>query len=108
MFSLLRAALVIGAIFYFSPVRQEQDSGLSLEALVGAATHSSETLTGVAPERLQAAWNALPESARQAVLDKIVPTAPRPGGTARPPQTDTLLPEDHHPAWTGASKKPGA
>ncbi len=46
MFSLLRAALVIGAIFYFSPVRQEQEGGLSLDALVSAATHSSERLTG--------------------------------------------------------------
>jgi hypothetical protein len=107
MFSLLRAALVIGAIFYFSPVRQEQDGGLSLEALVGAATHSSETLAGGNPERLQAAWNALPESARRAVIDKIAPSSPRPEAT-RPPRTDTLLPEDHRPAWTGASKKPGA
>ena len=108
MFSLLRAALVIGAIFYFSPVRQEQEGGLSLDALVSAATHSSERLTGGSPERLQAAWNALPESARQAVLDKIVHSAPRPTEPKRPPQTDTLLPEDPRPAWTGAWKKPGA
>jgi hypothetical protein len=106
MFSLLRAALVIGAIFYFSPVRQGSNETLSLDALVGAAIHVPEKLGGT-PERLEAAWSALPESAKQAVLDRIMPPPSPRAGEIRSPQTDTLLPEDHHPAWTG-SKKPGA
>ena len=106
MFSLLRAALVIGAIFYFSPVRQGSNETLSLDALAGAAIRAPEKI-GPTPERLQAAWSVLPESAKQAVLDRIAaPQAPR-GGEIRPPQTDTLLPEDHRPAWV-AAKKPGA
>lgn len=103
MFSLLRAALVIGAIFYFSPVRHGSDGALSLDALIGAANRTA------APERLEAAWNALPEGAKQVVLDKITP-APnsRTIEARRLPQTDTLLPDDHRPAWSGAVKKPGA
>jgi hypothetical protein len=108
MFFLLRAALVVGVIFYFSPARQSRDGTLSLETLIGAAAHPSETIAGKAPERLEAAWNALPESAKQVLLDKIKPASQRAGEAVRPPQTDTLLPEDHRPAWTGTVKKPGA
>lgn len=112
MFSLLRAALVIGTIFYFSPVRNLPDANLSLDALFGSAAHPADQLRQSAsgtPERLQAVWNALPESARQAVLDKIMPTpVARTVEARRVPQTDTLQPEDHRPAWSGVAKRPGA
>ncbi|WP_210485598.1 hypothetical protein [Microvirga antarctica] len=111
MFSLLRVILVIGAIFYFSPVRQGQDSGLSLDGLFGSALHrdSGTPLSDSSAQRLESVWNALPESAKQAVIDKIIPSRPaRAAETLRVPQADTLQPEDHRPAWIGAAKKPGA
>ena len=111
MFSLLRAALVIGAIFYFSPVRHESNTDtVTLANLLGAATQPFDTLKETAtgsPQRPEAVWNALPDSARQALLDKIVAAPANRGDTKHPPQTDTLLPEDHRPAWTGP-KKPGS
>jgi hypothetical protein len=106
MFSLLRAALVIGAIFYFSPVRQGSNETLSLDALVGAAINAPEKI-GQTPERLQAAWGALPTSAKQVLLDRIGAPQTSRAGEIRQPPTDTLLPEDHRPAWI-APKKPGA
>ena len=113
MFSLLRAALVIGAIFYFSPARHDSNTDtVTLANLLGAATQPFDTLKETAtgsPQRLEAVWNALPDSARKAVVDRIVAApADNRGEAKRPPQTDTLLPEDHRPAWTGTTKKPSS
>ncbi|MDF2999584.1 MAG: hypothetical protein K0R27_5221 [Xanthobacteraceae bacterium] len=112
MFSLLRAALVIGAIFYFSPVRHGSEGSLSLDGLINAVSHPANKLQQSAsgsPERLEAVWNALPESAKQAVLDRIkAGPAARTMEARQLPQTDTLQPEDHRPAWVGTGKKPGA
>jgi len=109
MFSILRAVIVIGTIFYFSPVRQGSE-GVSLDGLFGAAQAEAGKIAPAAnAERLESLWRILPESAKQAVVDKIIaPPAARTAETRSAQQTDTLEPEDHLPTWRGAVKKPGA
>jgi hypothetical protein len=112
MFALLRIALVIGAIFYFSPARKTPEGSLSLEALIGASLEAKQPIHGpgeVTPQRLETVWNALPESARRAVLDQVRSgAAPFPLQVLQAPRTDTLQPEDHRPAWVGGARRPGA
>ena len=108
MFSILRFVLIVGAIFYFSPVRKGGDGIASLDALLGwkkseleakAATASPETSA-----RLETMWDALPESAKQAVIDKILTTSGLGAAAAKP--TDTLRAGDLRPAWRGEANKP--
>jgi hypothetical protein len=95
MFSILRFILIVGAIFYYSPVRQRSDMPASVEALPGRGTTE-------AADRLETVWQALPESAKQAVLDRILATA----GPGAAPKTDTLQPGDRHPSYRPDGNKP--
>jgi len=96
MFSILRLILIVGAIFYYSPVRQRSDMPASVGALPGPGTAE-------AADRLETVWQALPESAKQAVLDRILAAA---GPGSAPKATDTLRPGDRHPAYRPDGNKP--
>ena len=95
MFSIIRFVLIVGVIFYYSPVRERGD-GPALDPLLGRGRGASEPAPA-APEtagRLEAIWKALPDGAKQAVIDRIL-TSPGPVATA----TDTLHPDERHPAY---------
>lgn len=102
MFSILRFILIVGAIFYYSPVRQRSDAPASLDSLLGwtKGVEAPKAADSASPERLEAVWQALPESARQAVIDKIMTTSGLGGAKA----TDTLQPGDRDPAWRNGQK----
>jgi hypothetical protein len=87
MFSLLRAILIIGVIFYYSPVRQG-GAPASLDGLTGWTKPADPTEAGAG--RLEAAWDVLPERAKQAVVDKMLAST----GLGAQMATDTLLPTD--------------
>ncbi|MEE1611262.1 hypothetical protein [Microvirga sp. CF3016] len=100
MFSILRFILIVGAIFYYSPVRQQGEAGAAVGALLApnktepAADRAPATS---APGHLETVWKALPDSAKQAVVDRILTSSGLPmAGSAKP--ADTLRPEDREPA----------
>lgn len=101
MLSILRSILIVGVIFYYSPVRQQGEGTASVKALL-APTKSEPTVAGSAPAagnpgHLETVWKALPDSAKQAVVDRILTGSGFPvAGPAKP--SDTLLPEDREPA----------
>jgi hypothetical protein len=101
MFSIFRFILIVGAIFYYSPVRRHGEETAALEAFL-APTKSEPAAAGpaAAPDQtghLETVWKALPDSAKQAVVDKILTTSGFPvAGSAR--SSDTLRPEDREPA----------
>jgi hypothetical protein len=105
MFSILRFILIVGAIFYYSPVRQRSDAPVSAESLLGwakgdAAGKATAGAGAGSPQRLEAVWQALPESAKQAIVDKIMTTSGLGGAKA----ADTLLPGDRDPGWRDVQK----
>ncbi|MCB8820088.1 hypothetical protein [Microvirga rosea] len=113
MFSLLRAVLIIGAIFYYSPVRQGDDGSSALDGLLAWGQQKPETIaaqpgpgSAEAPARLETMWHALPEGAKQAVIDKILETSGL-GAPAQPaaPAGDTLKASDRQAPWRGDAKK---
>jgi hypothetical protein len=75
MFSTLRIAVVVGVIYYLSPVRHE-DAKAGVEHVVawgkGLMTPSREASQA---ERIEALWKALPEDAKQAALDRVLAEA---------------------------------
>lgn len=99
MFSILRFVLIVGVIYYYSPVRDRGESPDPLQAyfapkqteqalLPPASSPADEEKAG----HLETVWQALPDSAKQAVVDKILSTS---GFTpAAPKPSDTLHPED--------------
>lgn len=95
MFSILRFVVIVGLIFYYSPVRQRGE-GPDLTRNPLSATPATEAAaagaaTG-APGHLEAVWQALPDGAKQAVVDRILTTS---GLTPPAPKSsDTLRPED--------------
>jgi hypothetical protein len=97
MFSILRFILIVGVIFYYSPVRQQGEGTSALEALFTPKavepTSKAPAPAAEQPGHLETVWKALPDSAKQAVVDKIVTSSgfsiP---GPAKP--ADTLRPED--------------
>ncbi len=123
MFFLLRAGLVIGLIFYFSPLRPNLEAP-SLDGLVASALEVVTPAPVTPPTKPAASegppaglpgtvaeaerlWRGLPPEARQAVLDRLKAQAasslseavaavqnPRSG-------VDTLRAEDRRPAWRG-------
>ncbi|MGO4388889.1 hypothetical protein AB4Y85_15270 [Microvirga sp. 2YAF29] len=106
MFSILRFILIVGAIFYYSPVRQKSEGPDPLQAFfapkateqAAPAAHPAEGTSG----HLETMWQALPDNAKQAVVEKILTTS---GFTpAAPKATDTLQPEDRQ---AGAHKPRG-
>jgi hypothetical protein len=106
MFSVLRFILIVGAIFYYSPVRQE-GSGTFLDTFL--TPKKSEPAPAAAPQaetsgQLETVWRALPDSAKQAVVGKILTTSGL--GVTSTETRDTLQPEDRQPAWRGDAPKP--
>jgi hypothetical protein len=101
MFSILRFILIVGAIFYYSPVRQQGEGTAAIEAFL-TPKMSQPTAASPAPAtdktgHLETVWKALPEGAKQAVVDKILATSGFPvAGPAK--SSDTLRPEDREPA----------
>jgi hypothetical protein len=101
MFSILRFILIVGAIFYYSPVRQQGEGTAAVEAFL-TPKKSQPAAGGPAPGtdnagHLETVWKALPDGAKQAVVDKILTTSGFPiTGSAR--SSDTLRPEDREPA----------
>lgn len=108
MFSLLRIAVVIGVIFYLSPVRNED--GLSaLTSWFGWSDTPKATPSVSAPDNaahLETVWKALPETAKSAILAKILAETGIAGGAASKQPTDTLHAEDKKSAWKGDAHKP--
>jgi hypothetical protein len=103
MFLLLRAALVIGVIFYFSPVRHESGSATSPDDVTGWGRESSRAALDAVDRvgELQSVWHALPDEAKNAALDRFLATGSDPSSEASVQATDTLLPDDLKPAWRG-------
>jgi hypothetical protein len=108
MFSVLRIVFIVGLIFYHSPVRQ---AGSEAEMLDKLLTRDSEPALASAgtPSNLDALWDALPESAKQSIVDRIVasvlgPEPNRKEAALQRTPTDTLEPEDFQPSWQGAGK----
>ncbi|MBM6581343.1 hypothetical protein ILT44_14200 [Microvirga sp. BT689] len=105
MFSILRFILIVGVIFYYSPVRQKGEGTAALEgffkpkAVEPASPVPAPAAEG--PGHLETVWKALPDSAKQAVVDKIVASSGLSlPGPAKP--ADTLRPEDR----ASAASKP--
>lgn len=96
MFSILRFVLIVGVIFYYSPVRQKDAGPDPIQAFF--APKATEPAKPAAPAaegssgHLETVWQALPENAKQVVVEKILTTS---GLTpASPKASDTLQPED--------------
>jgi hypothetical protein len=103
MFSVLRTILIIGVIFYYSPVRQGGAAPASLDGFPGGTKEAAGPKPAAAEEpasgRLETIWQVLPDQAKQAVVDRIL-RGPALGGSA-PKATDTLLPTDRQLASHG-------
>ncbi|MBF9232035.1 hypothetical protein [Microvirga alba] len=108
MFSIIRFVLIVGTIFYFSPVRQGGDGAASLDALLGWTKSAQEakaaTPTPETSARLESMWQALPEGAKQAVIGKILTASGVNALESKP--TDTLQAADRQPSWRGDANKP--
>jgi len=101
MFSILRFILIVGAIFYYSPVRQQGEATAALGTLF-TSKKAEPAVAGPAPAagepgHLESMWKALPDSAKQAVVDRILTTSGFPVASGTKP-ADTLRPEDREPA----------
>ncbi|HZH53236.1 MAG TPA: hypothetical protein VEZ16_15295 [Microvirga sp.] len=95
MFSIIRFVLIVGVIFYYSPVRDRSGESFSLASLLGGPkAPAPPAAVPDASNRLETIWKALPDSAKQAVIDRIL-AAPGPVATA----TDTLHADERHPAY---------
>jgi hypothetical protein len=106
MFSILRFVLIVGAIFYYSPVRQKDAGPDPIQAFFAPKAAEPSAPAASAGEgssgHLETMWQALPDNAKQAVVEKILTTS---GLTpASPKATDTLQPEDRQ---VGAHKPRG-
>jgi hypothetical protein len=102
MFSILRFVLIVGVIFYYSPVRQRGEGPdpvqdfFAPKTMEQAAPVATSPAPDGAPGHLETMWQALPDGAKQAVVDKILTTS---GLTpAAPGASDTLKPEDRAPS----------
>jgi hypothetical protein len=114
MFSALRIFVVIGVIFYFSPVRNDDSIPGDIEPIAEwgkakAAPEGASSLTDGAA-RLETLWRALPDSAKEALVERLVASSSR-AQAASPPEarlpspSDTLQPEDLQPRWRGETKE---
>lgn len=98
MFSILRFVVIVGVIFYYSPVRQRGEGPDPIQEFFAPkqAAHTAPATTTPAVEgasgHLETVWQALPDSAKQAVVDKILTTSGLTPPASKP--TDTLQPED--------------
>lgn len=99
MFSILRFIVIVGVIFYYSPVRQRGEGPDPLQEFFAPkqvaqaipATTASPAAEGT-PGHLETVWQALPNGAKQAVVDKILSTSGLTPAASKP--SDTLQPED--------------
>jgi hypothetical protein len=111
MFWLLRVGLVVGVIFYLSPVRHGGETVAVVDGLmawIGVGSGSGETspaTTAGKGERLESLWQALPDAAKRAVVEEVVGKG-APGLTSPKAPVDTLHPGDRLPAWRGEPHKP--
>jgi hypothetical protein len=92
MFSALRIIVIVGVIFYLSPVRQGDRPPARMNDLArwgqdssGASKTSSPAVAVEETPRLQSLWQALPDGAKKAVVDEVVELGTG-GLTAHPPQ----------------------
>jgi hypothetical protein len=111
MFSLLRVVIVVGVIFYLSPVRQGGDPIAYVSSLLGwgeeAPARQAGTPTAESSPKLETLWKALPDTAKQAIVDEILNRSGIGSTAARPAaSTDTLHANDKKPAWRGDPPKP--
>lgn len=106
MFAILRFFIIVGVIFYFSPVRQKGEGPASLEAFLNSKAETTASVPAESvPGHLETVWQVLPDKAKQAVIDKILTS----GLSPAPKASDTLEPGDRHPAWRAeGSAKPGS
>ena len=106
MFSLLRTVLIVAAIFYYSPVRQTGEGVVTPDSLFGANSPKDAphiALSGEPPARLETLWRVLPDSAKAAVIERILSTSALGAGST--PAVDTLDASDRQPAWRSAAKR---
>lgn len=103
MFSILRFVLIIGVIYYYSPVRDRGEGPDPLQAFFAPKKTEQMTPVSTTPSatdgrsgHLETVWQALPDGAKQAVVDKILTTSGLTPPASRP--SDTLNPEDRAPA----------
>jgi len=103
MFSILRFVVIIGVIFYYSPVRQRgegpdpiQDFFAPKKMEQAAPVTTPPSATDGSSGRLETMWQALPDNAKQAVVDKILTTSGLTPASSKP--SDTLQPEDRAPS----------
>jgi hypothetical protein len=97
MLSIIRFILIVGVIFYYSPVRQQGEGTAAIEAFFTPKKSEPAVPASIPaqdnPGHLETVWKALPDSAKQAVVDKILTTSGlNPVGPAK--SSDTLRPED--------------
>lgn len=105
MFSILRFFLIVGVIFYYSPVRQKGEGTSAIEAFLSPKEEQAASALEAGPGHLETVWQALPDGAKQAVVDKILTTSGL-GSNSASKATDTLQPTDRQPAWRGDGSKP--
>lgn len=92
MFSIFRFVLIVGVIFYYSPVRQRDEGPDPLQAFFAPkATDQAAPKTEGSSGHLETVWQVLPDNAKQAVVEKILTTS---GLTPAAKAGDTLQPED--------------
>lgn len=109
MFSIIRFILIVGVIFYYSPVRQQGEGVAAIDAwLTPKKGESAAALTAPPaesnPGHLETVWQALPNGAKQAVIDKILTTSGLTGPEAK--AKDTLQAGDRQPGWRGEAARP--
>lgn len=109
MFSILRFILIVGVIFYYSPVRQKGEGTAAIEALFTSKKNGPAAEAPPSPAendsgKLETMWQALPSGAKQAVIDKILTTSGLTPAESKP--TDTLQPSDRQPGWHRDAGKP--
>jgi hypothetical protein len=109
MFSILRFILIVGAIFYYSPVRQKGEGTAALEALITPKKSEPAAASAAPPVqsdsgKLETMWQALPDGAKQVVIDKILTTSGLTPAETKP--MDTLQPGDRQPTWQREAAKP--
>ncbi|KLK92734.1 hypothetical protein AA309_13835 [Microvirga vignae] len=102
MFSILRFVVIVGVIFYYSPVRQRGERPDPLQEFFAPKTVAQATQTTTTspaaegtPGHLETVWQALPGGAKQAVVDKILTSSGLTPASSKP--SDTLQPGDRAP-----------
>jgi hypothetical protein len=109
MFSTLRAVIIIGVIFYLSPVRQGAERPARVDDVVKWGQDTLATGASVPLDKaahLQSLWQALPESAKKSVADQVTGSSTGRPGLSLPATTDTLTPGDLQPHWRCDARKP--